>query len=258
MRTIRRLCLFAWLSYRGLFTWLNPWGYFSSQILMPVMITLLFGSVGRYLGHGAEKSAIGAAIFAVGTSTMYGVNLVIANERQFGTLAGWLMSPQRLLTGLLGKSLIPIVDAMLGAAITLTTASLVFNLSIHPNAAGALAACVAAAAISGGGLGVAAASLSVRFRDVFTAPNIADCLVLIGSGAIVATALVPAHLAAVGQVLPVNHAIQAAHAVIDGSPLPMAHLGWELLIGLTWGAIGYGTMLWLSTQARRNAAHDLI
>jgi ABC-2 type transport system permease protein len=256
MRTLWRLCLFAWLSYRGLFTWLNPAGYFSSRILTPVMITLLFGSLGDHLGYGAERSAVGAAIFAVGASALHGVNLVIANERQFGTLAGWLMSPQRLLTGLLGKSLFHILDAMLGATITLTTATVVFDLPIHPGTAGPLAVCVLAAAISGSGLGIAVASLSVRFRDVFTAPNIADCLVLLGSGAIASTSLVPAHLAAVGRVLPVNHAIQAAHAVVDGLPLPVAQLAWELLIGLTWAGLGYGAFHWFSAQARKNAAYE--
>src|SRR5213082_1194407 len=48
--------------------------------------------------------------------------LAVANERTFGTLAGWLMAPQSLLAGLVGKAAVHVADAMLGATLTLGTA----------------------------------------------------------------------------------------------------------------------------------------
>ena len=255
---LRRFCLYAWLSYRGLFTWLNPWGYISSRLVMPIMIALLFGSLGRYLGTGAIRPAVGAAMLAIGLAMLYGVNLAVANERTFGTLSGWLLAPQSLLGSLVGKAAIHLLDAMVGAVLTLATAALAFSLKIPPHAVAPLLACGACATLSSGGLGLAVAAISVRFRDVFTAPNIADTLLLVGSGAVVAPSALPAHLGAVGAILPLTHAVQAAHAVLDGAPLPFSQLGLELLVGGLWATAGYIFLRWMMVRARQVAAYDLI
>lgn len=257
-RALHRFGTYAWLSYRGLFTWLNPLGYLSSRILMPVMIALLFGSIGRYLGTGASRPAVGSAMLAVGLATVYGINLSVANERTFGTLGSWLMAPQGLVASLAGKALLHLADAMLGAAITLGAAMVAFSLRIPGSAVPGLLACTACAALSSGGLGVAVAAVSVRFRDVFTAPAVAESLLLVGSGAVVAQSALPAHLGVIGTVLPLTHAVRAAHAVLAGAGLPAAQLGWELLVGAAWGGVGYVLLRWMIMRARRDAAYDLI
>jgi ABC-2 type transport system permease protein len=254
----RRFWVYAWLSYRALFTWLNPWGYISSRIAMPVMIALLFGSLGRYLGTGAVRPAIGAAMLAVGIATVYGINLAVANERTFGTLGIWLLASQGLLPGLVGKSVVHVVDGILGAALTFSTACLVFSVRFSGSAVPSLLCCAACAAVSSSGLGVAVAAASIRFHDVFTAPNVAESLLLVGSGAVVAPSTLPAHIGAIGTVLPLTHAVYAAHAVLAGAGLPVFQLGCELLIGTIWGTIGYGLLRWMTLRARSTGAYDVV
>jgi ABC-2 type transport system permease protein len=255
--TLRRFLLYAWLSYRALFTWLNPLGYVSSRIMMPVMVTLLFGSIGRHLGTGAARPAVGTAMLAVASATVFGINLAVANERTFGTFGGWLMAPQGLLTGLLGKSLFHLIDAMLGAVLTFGIAALAFSLRVPGSAIPWLLLCAACAALSSAGLGVAVAAVSVRFRDVFTAPNIVSSLLLVGSGAVVAPAALPAHLGAIGTVLPLTHAVRAANAVLAGAGPPVTELGLEAATGIAWGVVGYVLLRWMTIQARRAASYDL-
>jgi ABC-2 type transport system permease protein len=254
----RRFCAYAWLSYRALFTWLNPWGYISSRVMVPVMIALLFGSIGRYLGTGATRPAVGAAMLAIGMATVYGINLAVANERTFRTLDGWLMAPQGLLTSLVGKSVIHVIDAMFGAALTFGTSLLAFSLSLPGSAVAPLLGCAACAALSTSGLGVAVAAISMRFRDVFTAPSIAESLLLVGSGAVAAPSALPAHIGVIGTVLPLTHAVHAAQAVMAGSDLPIAQLGWELFVGVVWGVAGYGLLRWMAVRARATGAYGTV
>jgi ABC-2 type transport system permease protein len=249
-----RFWRYAWLSYRGLFTWLNPWGYLSTRVIVPVMLALLFGSLGRYLGSGAARPAVGASLLAVAFATVYGINLAVANERTFGTLAGWLMAPQSLLMGLLGKAAIHIADAMLGAALTLGTAIWAFSLPLSGHQLLEVAACAACAAVSTSGIGVVVAAISVRFRDVFTAPNVAESLLLVTSGAVVSPGALPHGIGEAGLFLPLRHAVQAADAVVAGAALPAGQLGWELLAGLGWGAVGFGSLRWMAMRARQTGS----
>src|SRR5713101_2046112 len=92
----RRFFLHAWLSYRGLFTWLNPLGYVSSRLLTPLFLAILFASMTREQGGDAARVALGSGLFAALLSSMTGTTLSVANERRYGTLGAWLASPTRL------------------------------------------------------------------------------------------------------------------------------------------------------------------
>ncbi len=253
-----RFLLSAWLSYRALFTWLNPWGYVSSRVLLPVTLALLFGAIGRYTGGSVLRPVVGAAMLAVAAASVYGMNLAMANERVFGTLGLVLATPQSMLASLFAKALLHLVDALVGAAITLGAAMLVFSLQVPASAYPALLACTACAALSTMGLGIAVASASVRFRDVFTVPNITDAVLLVTSGAVVATSALPAGLRQVGEVLPLTRAVRAAQVAAEGGPLRWSLLGVELLVGLAWGVVGYALLRWMVLQSRRNASYDLL
>jgi hypothetical protein len=80
----------------------------------------------------------------------------------------------------------------------------------------------------------------------------------VGSGAVAAPSKLPAHLGVIGTVLPLSHAVRAAHAVLaGGAGLPAAQLGWELLVGLVWGGAGYGLLRWMSARARATGTYDM-
>jgi ABC-type polysaccharide/polyol phosphate export permease len=254
---VRRRASAAWLSYRALFTWLNPWGYASTRIVLPICVALLFGSVVRHTGRPALPVVVGAALLAVGFATVHGLNLAVANERTFGTMGLWLTAPQSLIGSLATKAALHVVDALVGAALTLCAALLSFGLTLRPSAVPPLFLCAVCTAVSCCGLGVAVAAVSVRFRDVFTAPNVAYSLLLVTSGAVVASAGLPAGLRAVGEVLPLRRAVQAAQGVTLGGRLDLALLAEELLVGLAWGIAGYALLRWMIRQARRHATYDL-
>ena len=113
MASPRSLLLASWLSYRALFTWFNPLGYVSSRIVMPIALTLVFGSVGRYAQGSAAGAVVGGMMIGVAFASVYGITLSIANERQFGTMGVWLATPQRLGTSIAVKALPHLVDGQI-------------------------------------------------------------------------------------------------------------------------------------------------
>jgi ABC-2 type transport system permease protein len=258
MAKLRSLVLGSWLSYRALFTWLNPLGYASSRIVMPIALTLIFGSVGRYAEGSAAGPVVGGMMIGVAFASVYGITLSIANERQFGTMGVWLSTPQRLGTGIAVKALPHLVDGQLGALLTFGVASAAFGIGVAPTRFAALLLCSVVAGLATAGFGVAIAACSVRFRDVFTAPNLAESLLIVCGGVVVPASQLPAGLATASEFLPLSRSITAGRTVLAGGPLDVGLLAADLAVGLVWGLLGYGLLAFMVRGSRRAGAYDLV
>ena len=249
----RRLLEAAWLSYRALFTWLNPWGYVSSRIVMPVMLTLLFGALGRFTGTGTSRPAIGGPLLAVALAGLYGMTLAVANERNFGTLEIRAATPESFLEGLVGKAIPHVLDGLLNGLLTMVVAAVVLGVHVPAAAVGPLVAAGLAVAFSSASLGVLAAAFSVRTRDTFTAPNVFELVLTLLGGVFIAPARLPLHLGAASAVLPLRHGVQAALAALAGHGMAWQSLATELAVGFGWGLAGYAFLRWMLFDARRRA-----
>lgn len=258
MNAVRRFLLSAWLSYRALFTWLNPWGYISTRIVSPIVLTVLFGLLGRFAGTGTVRPVIGGSLLAVAVAAIYGVTLAVANERTFGTLEIRVATPEGLLTSLLGKAVPHVADGFLNAMLTLAVASAIFRLPFSLPDAGALMVAIVSVALSASGLGVFTAAVAVRTRDAFTAPNVADMLLMLLSGVFLDPSRLPLQIGDVSQVLPLRHGLDAALAAVEGTGLSWNLIAVELAIGLVWGALGYAFLRYMLWQARRRASLNLL
>jgi hypothetical protein len=204
---------------------------------MPIALTLVFGSVGRYAQGTAAGPVVGGMMIGVAFASVYGITLSIANERQFGTMGVWLATPQRLGTGIAVKALPHLVDGQLGALLTLGVACAAFGIGISPTRCAALLLCSVVAGLATAGFGVAIAACSVRFRDVFTAPNLAESLLIVcgGSRSGHPTAARPRR----GERVPA--AEQEHHRGPRGSSgwFPDPACSADSGIGLAWGPLGY-------------------
>jgi ABC-2 type transport system permease protein len=258
MASPRSLLLASWLSYRALFTWLNPLGYFSSRIVMPIALTLIFGSVGRYAQGSPAGPVVGGMMIGVAFASVYGITLSIANERQFGTMGVWLATPQRLGTSIAVKALPHLVDGQLGALLTLGVACAAFGIGMAPTRFAALLLCSVVAGLATAGFGIAIAACSVRFRDVFTAPNLAESLLIVCGGVIVPASQLPAGLATMSAFLPLSRSITAGREVVAGGSLDFGLLAADLGVGLAWGLLGYALLALMVRGSRRAGSYDLV
>ncbi|MER7583820.1 ABC transporter permease [Kitasatospora sp. NPDC097691] len=253
-----RFWLSARLSYRALFTWLNPAGYVASRFLAPIFTALLFATVARHSGNDVQRPVVGGALMAVAAAALFGVTLAVTNERFYGTLGAWLSSPQGLVSSLLGKSVTHAVDGLLSAAVTFAATATMFGTAISPGDALALLISAVTAAVSGTGLGILLAALAVALRDTFTPANIGQAVLTVVSGAFVPVTHLPAFIQALSPWLPLGHAVDAALVHLERGGFDWSAIGLECLVGLAWGAAGLVMFAWMTARARRQGSWDLV
>lgn len=258
MTAVRTFALSAWLSYRALFTWLNPWGYISTRIVAPIVLALLFGALGRFADTGVERPVVGGALLAVALAAVYGMSLAVNNERNFGTLELRLIAPEGQLLSLAGKAVPHVIDGMLNGALTLTVAAAVFDVTIGLGRIGPLLLTGLVAATSCTGIGLVAAAIGVRTRDTFTAPNVIDMTLTLLSGAFIAPARLPLGLEHASDFFPLHRAVDAALTTLDTGQIAWSLLAQELAVGLAWGLAGHFFLRWMIQQARRKATLHLL
>lgn len=230
------------LSYRALFTWLNPYGYLSSRIAFPVFVAVLFALVADGAGRDTIRPIVGGTLLAVALAVCFGMALAVGNERQFGTLSAWLAAPEGLMASLLGKASIHLIDGLIGASLTLTVSAIAFDVSVSPTQALELSVVVATVVLSTLGAATLVAAAVVRWRDTFTPPNLVVQLLMLFSGALVAVEELPFDAAWLSPVLPLTHAVDAGLSVMDGDGLVVGPLLWEVAVGAAWGALGYAAL----------------
>ena len=85
----RNFLIQSWLSYRGLFLWLNPVGYVSNIFLGPAFLVAIFAIVGQY-AQGSDASRfhiIGVSVYAIALVTQGRVIQTMFYDRAVGTLS---------------------------------------------------------------------------------------------------------------------------------------------------------------------------
>lgn len=258
MRIVRTFLLGAWLSYRALFTWLNPWGYISTRIVAPIVLALLFGALGQFAGTGVERPVVGGALLAVALASVYGVSLALNNERQFGTLELRIIAPEGQLVSLAGKAVPHVIDGMLNGTLTLLVAAAVFSVPVGLDHLGPLLVTALVTAVSCSGIGLLAASVGLRTRDTFSAPNVVDMGLTLLAGVFVAPSRLPLGLEHAAAIVPLHRAVEAALATLESGRLAGGLLAQELAVGTMWGLVGFVMLKWMLKQARQRATLQLM
>jgi ABC-2 type transport system permease protein len=181
-----------------------------------------------------------------------GGTMAIANERIYGTLGPVLLSTCR--RGLLWASrAIPyVVNAFAVMVFTLVCARLLTGLRIPIDAWPAVLGAMAAGSFACTAFGIGVGALGLRFRNVNGVANLALMTFVVTSGAAVPRAAMPDWLNAIGSVLPLTHAIQAARAAVAG-------LGWhaagpqilaELLVGAGYCVVALVLLRFFEARSR--------
>jgi ABC-2 type transport system permease protein len=194
----------AALSYRALFTWLNPLGYLSSRIVRPIGLTITFTAVSSYYSGSIARVLVGASLLACAHAVVYGMSLAVANERTFGTLDFWLGSPQNKLGAICQRGLPHLLDGLLGGIITYVVCGALFG--SFPVPVQVFAGVLLLVLVSSFGMGVLIASGALFVKDVFTLPNLAHLLLMVFSGALVGVNSLPGVLRPLCAVFPLYHA----------------------------------------------------
>jgi ABC-2 type transport system permease protein len=245
------------ISYRALFNWIRPGMYVTTMLGSPLFQILFFTYLGRYTRNENDAFFIvGNAVQVAAMSSIYGMVMGIANERQFGTLSPLLATPASRLALFLGRALPFIANALVVSAFGFGVAVVLLVFSLASSDVPALALIVLVTTVSCTALGMLIGSIGLRARDVFFAANLVYFLMLLFCGVNVAVDDLPGWMEAVGRALPLTHGIEAARAVAGGTPLGDVGglVATEALIGLVYAAAGYVLFRLFELEGRRRAS----
>uniref|UniRef100_A0AAU2VTS4 ABC transporter permease n=1 Tax=Streptomyces sp. NBC_00008 TaxID=2903610 RepID=A0AAU2VTS4_9ACTN len=247
------------LSYRALFNWTTPPMFIGTLLVGPLLQLLFFVFLGRQLQVADDRFyLLGNAVVASSTACVYGGTMAIANERRYGTLGAVLLSPRNRAPLWFGRALPYVLNGLLISAFTLTAACLLLGLRIPVGALPGLAAVLLAAAAGCSAFGLALGALGLRFRDVFLISNVASSALLLLTGANVPREDLPEWMRAVGAVLPLTHAAEAARELSAGAGLDVRALAAELGTGAGYALLAVALLAVFERGSRRRATLDVM
>jgi ABC-2 type transport system permease protein len=261
MNTLRVLFIGGRLSYRALFTWLNPWIYIPTMLGGPFFQILFFAYLGRYSKvHDDAFFVVGNSVQACSMAAVHGVARTIGYERQFSTLAPILASPADRAALFFGRVLPLVLDGLLVSSFGLLTGRLL--LDFHPplGALPPLGLVLVVTVIANTAFGMTLAAIGLRARDVIFSSNMAYFLMLLVCGTNVPLHVLPVWLADVGRALPLTHGIEAARQIAGGGSLSaiqqpiLADLG----LGVAWAAAAIFLLRLFESESRRRATLDTL
>ena len=160
----------------------------------------------------------------------------IAGERYGQTLGIVLATPARRLPLFLGRSLPVVANGFVVSMFSLVVGALVLGVHIpaRPGCRSRWSSPSRAASCTG--FGLVNAALALRVREIAVLTNVLFGVLLIFCGVNVALDSLPGWMAAVGRLLPLTHAIEAARELAAGASLGSVSglVGTELLVGLVY------------------------
>jgi ABC-type multidrug transport system permease subunit len=259
MKTLRLLGLGGVIAYRALFNWTTPAMFVGTLLVGPLFQLLFFAYLGRQLQVADDRFYIvGNAMLAASLSCVFGGTMAVANERRYGTLGHVLLSPRSRTVVFLGRTLPYAGNGLLIAGFTLTGGALLLGLRIPLGALPGLTLTLAVGSLSCGFFGLTLGALGLRFRDVWVVSNVSVALLVLLTGVNVPADRLPGWMVAVGQVLPITHAAEAARRLAAGDNTIAAPLLTEALVGLTWAVLAALLLKLFEFESRRTASLDLI
>ncbi|HYG94879.1 MAG TPA: ABC transporter permease [Nocardioides sp.] len=258
---LRLLTVGGLISFRALFNWLSPWIYVPSLVVAPIFQILLFAYLGRAAGVGDDEFyVIGNAVQYAAIPCLFAMGQTIAGERWTQTLGLVLTSPAPRVPLFLGRSLPVIVNGWITTMVSLLVGGLLLGVTFAPSALAGIAVVVVIASLSCTAMGLVFAALDLRVREGAVLNNLVFGVLLVFTGANIALSALPDWMEAVGRTLPLTHAIEASRGIADGASLLSTAdlLGWELLIGAAYLAVGLVLLRWMEDSSRRRATLELL
>jgi ABC-2 type transport system permease protein len=249
------------IAYRALFNWTTPAMFIGTLLVGPLFQLLFFAYLGRQLGVASDRFYIlGNAVLAASLACVFGGTMAVSNERRYGTLGHVLLSPRSRVALWFGRALPYAANGLLIAAFTLAGGTLLLGLRLPVSALPGLALTLAAGSLACAFFGLTLGALGLRFRDVWLVSNVSVALLLLLTGVNVPADRLPAGMRAVGTVLPITHAAQAARVLASGEGIGAAlpALGRELAVAGGYALLAAALLRLFEAESRRHASLDTL
>jgi ABC-2 type transport system permease protein len=261
VKHLRLLAVGGYISYRALFSWLNPFMYTFALLIPAVTQLAFFVFLGRTFDVANDRFyVVGNSLVACATPALFGMAAAIEGERFAQTLPLLIASPANRVVVFAGRALPATANGIVISIWTFAVATLVFRIPLPSASLAPLAVAIAVTSFACVGLGLCNAALGLRWRETAVLGNLLLLALLMFAGVNVPLHLLPRWIAHyVSVALPVTHGAAASRAIVAGSTLSQqAHrLILEGLIGLAYLAAGLCALVLFEREARRSATLEI-
>lgn len=250
----------AYLSYRGLFLWLNWPAYTSNVLILPVLHVVMLSLTGRFAGDlaGADTYVKGMAIYSMIFILLGGILQCFYYDRIFGTISLIFASPSSRLVVYLSRGLLHYPNGLLVVVSALFFAWLLLDLDLSAVTWITLVCSVILIAVSCTSFALLMGTVSVLLRDWFVLMSGATGLFLTLTGVVIPTDSLPPFLREVGQLLPITHGLKAFRESFAGAGLASVdgYLLRELLVGTVYFMLGVSLFYLVEADAKRRGTYE--
>jgi ABC-type polysaccharide/polyol phosphate export permease len=252
----------AYLSYKGLFLWLNWPAYVSNVVLRPGLIVAMFALTGRFArGEAAvEAYVIGLTAYAVPSIVMGGVLQSFYYERSFGTLSFLFASRGGRIGSFFARGLLHLPNAAFVVIAALAFSAGFLHASFSGADWGAVLACYALMAVASVTCALCWANFCIVLRDWLVIYSFMLTMFLIFPGGVIPRDELPLGLGVIGEAMPVTHALEGLRAAYAGAGIGAisGNLALEALVGLAYAVAGYAAFRAVEVYARRSGAYAAV
>jgi ABC-2 type transport system permease protein len=250
----------AYLSYKGLFLWLNWPAYLSNAVVRPALMVTMFGLTARFArgDEAAVSLVIGMLVFSLVNILMGGLLQGFYYERAFGTLGILFASSGSRLQNFFSRAVLHYPNALLTVVCGVAWAGLALGMDFAAANWGAVIAGFGVLSLSATLFGLFLGNLCIVFRNWFYFMGLTQTGFMALGGLVIPRQELPIGLRELSEVLPVAHGLEGIRDAFAGASLGSVSgdLGLELLVGLGYAAAGFLTFRIVEAYARRSGAYE--
>jgi ABC-2 type transport system permease protein len=268
LRALLAIARKEWIIFRRYPSWILVF------LIWPVLYPCGYIFAARALGgpHGAAIATfrhlagtsdylgfivVGSTMYMWLNLTLWDVGLHLRNEQLRGTLESNWLCPIPRISIMLGSSLTKLATGLVFLAITVGEFRLIFGADVVRGNPALVLLIVLLVSASIYGIGLAFASLVLRFREANALVFLVRGLFLVCCGVTSPLQVLPAWMQTLAAALPLTYAIHALRAVtLSGASL--AGIGPDLaalaVCALAWPAVGYAAFAVTERRARRTGS----
>jgi ABC-2 type transport system permease protein len=244
----------AYLSFKGLYPWLQWWSYISSIWIRPFMTVALCAVVGRFASgsEAAERYILGLTVASMVYVLGGGVLRTFAEDLAQGTLSFVLSSSADRFKLYWARGVPHIVNGLLTFLCCIVTAWLLLDLDFGQ--VGWLSFCLATLSIgfSTAAFGLLFSSLVIVTREYQNLSQVCYGFLATLTGVVIPVSSLPVVLRQLAEVLPITHGLVALRSAFGGESLldVAPDLAGEITVGAVLTAAGFYVFRAVERQGR--------
>lgn len=241
------------MSYKALFTWLEPKTYATSCVLLPLFQILFFATLGRFTGgeETVRYVVIGNSIQIMSVAAIVGSVQVIAQERQEGTLQFVLGTPASRVLMISGRMVMPILDGMVKVFMGFLVGILLFDISVPAECVPQLILVVLMTSFGMVGFGLLVGTLGLIFRDVNLLPNAFYFVLLVLCGVNFPVEKLPVFAQYTSRIFPLTYGTSSVREIIGSGTVALSALFMCVLLGVVYLVLSVVLFRLLEEQAKK-------